>query len=155
MNSFWRTIAVAGSVAGGCISGFGQTAEQPVVLIIEVDNTVFYRGDVTDSTKLARDPGVTTPLPGRAFQYSQGVGDIVAVNGKPAKGLFMNRVAALSPRLNPQPGQMIADYDGDSSILCVWQILGPDGIWIGQLLDGGASPARTIPSPGAVGRFSA
>lgn len=140
MNLIWRNIAVAVFVAMFCSSGFGQTAEQPVELIIELDNTVTYRGDVTDAAKLARDPGMTTPLPARAFQYTHNVGDIVAVNGKPAKGLFMNRVSSLVPSLNPQPGQMIADYDGDPMHLCVWHIMGPDGVPIGALLDGGGPP---------------
>ena len=86
MNNLWRTIAVAAFAVAYCISGFGQTAEQPVILIIEVDNYVLYRGDVTDSTKQARDPGVTTPLPARAFQVSYNVGDIVSVNGSRPKG---------------------------------------------------------------------
>ena len=44
MNSLWRTIAVAAAVAALCASGFGQTAEQPVVLIIETANGNAYRG---------------------------------------------------------------------------------------------------------------
>jgi len=153
MNSLWRTIAVAAAVAALCVSGFGQTAEQPVTLIIEVDNTVLYRGDVTDGTKQARDPGVTTPLPARAFQYSQAAGDIVAVNGTPAKGLWAYRTAALSPRVNPEPGQMIADFDSDSTSLCFWNILGPDGKWIGNLLDGGMFPNSYHTITGGAGAF--
>ncbi len=153
MNSLWRIIALAAVVAAYCILSFGQTAEQPVELIIELDNIVTYRGDVTDAAKLARDPGVTTPLPARAFQYTQNVGDIVAVNGKPAKGFYQNRIAALSPRVNPQPGQMIADYDGDPSILCIWQIMGPDGTPIGSLLDGGSPPFPGHTITGGNGAF--
>ncbi len=153
MNRLSNTIAAAAFVAALCASGFGQTAERPVTLIIEVDNAVLYRGDVTDSTKLARDPGVTTPLPARAFQYTQAVGDIVAVNGTPAKGLWVYRTAALSPRVNPQPGQTIADYDGDGGVFCFWQILGPDGRWIGNLLDGGGFPASYHTITGGAGAF--
>ena len=125
MNSFWRTIAVAACVAAHCTSGFGQAAEQPVVLTIELGNLVLYRGDVTDSAKLARDPGVTTPGPSRAFQYSNEVSDIVAVNGTPAKGLQTCRTSALIARVNPQPGQTIADHDGNGPYLCFWQFQGP------------------------------
>ena len=67
-----------------------------MVLIIEVDNAVLYRADVTDTSKLSREPGVTTPLPARAFQPAQGAGDIVAVNGKPAKGVWTSRTNHLS-----------------------------------------------------------
>jgi hypothetical protein len=141
MHSLWKTIAVTAFVTAHCVSGFGQTAEQPAVLIVETENGVLYRGDVTDATKLARDPGVTTPGPARAFQYSLLVSDIVAVNGKPAKGLQSNRTAALMARVNPQPGQTIADHDGNGPYLCFWQFQGPDGSWIGSLWDGGAAPA--------------
>ncbi len=141
MNSFWTTIAVVASVAAYCTSGFGQTAELPVVLVIETENAVFYRGDVTDAAKLARDPGVTTPGAGRAFQYSHFISDIVAVNGKPAKGMVYRRGAILLARSNAQPGQAIADHDGNGPYLCFWQIQGPDGTWIGSLWDGGGLPA--------------
>jgi len=153
MNRLWRIITVAAAVAALCVSAFGQSGEQPVVLIIDTHNMVTYRGDVTDATKLGRDPGVTTPLPARAFQYTHNVGDIVAVNGKPAKGIIMNRVAALSLSVNPQPGQMIADFNGGGSIICFWEILGPDGNWVGTLVDGGSSVAPSHTITGGNGAF--
>jgi hypothetical protein len=142
----WRMIALAAIVAVHCTSGFGQTVEQPVFLNIEVANYVTYRGDITDSNKLARDPGVTSPLPARAFQYTHNIGDIVSINGKPAKGLQAARIAALSTSVNPQPGQMIADFNGGGGMFCVWEILGADGNWIGTLVDGGSgvAPGHTI-----------
>lgn len=141
MNNLSKTIVVATSVAALCVSGFGQSADQPVVLVVDHDNGVLYRGDVTDAAKLARDPGVTTPGPARAFQYSLIISDIVAVNGKPAKGLQTCRGSMLMPRANPQPGQTIADADGNGPYLYFWQFLGPDGSWIGSLWSGGAAPA--------------
>ena len=140
MNSLWRTIAVGALVAADSTSGFGQAAEQPVVLTIEINNAVFYRGDVTDPAKMARDPGVTTPGPSRAFQYSVAVSDIVAVNGKPVKGLLTQRTSALIARVNPQPGQTIADHDGNGPYLSFFQFQGFDGTWIGSLWTGGGLP---------------
>jgi len=137
MNRLWRTIAVAAAVAALCVSGFGQTVEQPVVWIVELDNAVTYRGDVTDAARLARDPGVTTPLPARAFQVTYNVGDIVGINGKPAKGLMSTLSGTLSPRVNPQPGQMIADFDGSGPFIVHWLIQGPDGTPVGTLWTGG------------------
>jgi len=128
---------VAAFVAAHCASGFGQTAEQPVVLVIETANGNFYRGDVTDAAKLAQDPGVTTPLPAKAFQVTYNVGDVVAINGKPAKGLMSTLNGSLSPRVNPQPGQMIADFDGSGPFMAHWLILGIDGTSIGTLWTGG------------------
>ena len=154
MNRLWRNFALAASVAACCALSFGQTAEPPVVLIMEVDNAVVYRGDVTDPAKLARDPGPTTPLPGRTFMYNHSAADIVAVNGKPAKGLWLVRVGVVFARVNPQPGQMIADLDGGSGWHCFWDILGPDGSWIGSLADTGSTPpARSHTIIGGNGAF--
>jgi len=154
MKSLWRTLlTMSAAFVAATTSGFGQAIEEPVVLIIDLENAVIYRGDVTDAARLARDPGPTTALAARAFQYTHNVADIVAVNGRPAKGLFCNRTAALSPRLNPQPGQMVADYDGDGSILCIWQILGTDGKWIGTLADTGGSPMPGHAVTGGQGAF--
>ena len=137
MDKLCRTIAVAAF----CAFGFAQTAEQPVTLIIEIDNALTYRGDVTDSTKLARDPGVTTPLPARAFQVTYNVGDIVGINGKSAKGLMSALSGTVLARVNPQSGQMIADFDGSGPFLTHWQILAPDGTWLGSMWGAGGVPA--------------
>ncbi|MBI4902675.1 MAG: hypothetical protein HY820_03520 [Acidobacteria bacterium] len=48
---------------------------------------------------------------------------------------------------------MIADYSGDGSILCVWQIMGPDGTSIGSLLDGGGPPFPGHTITGGNGAF--
>ena len=142
MRRLWKPIVLAALAAALCTSGFGQTAERPVVLVIETENGNAYRGDVTDATKLARDLGVTTPGPARAFQYSLLVSDIVAVNGKLAKGLQSSRTAALMARVNPQPGQTIADHDGNGPYLCFWQFQAPDGSWIGSTNNSTAWPKR-------------
>lgn len=154
MNRFFITVTVvAAAAAAFCTSGLSQTAEQPVTLIVEVDHAVFYRGDVTDPSKVARDPGVTIPLPARAFQQSQGIGDIIVVNGKPAKGLWTNPSRVIIPRESPGPGQSIADFQSDGPVFCYWNILGPDGSWIGTLVDGGMFPSSAHAIVGAAGAF--
>lgn len=144
MSVIWRTIAMAVAVAAGSPSGFGQAVEQPVILVIETEDMTMYRGDVTDATRLARDPGVTTPGPSRTFQITYNLADVVAINGKPAKGLNSTFSGVLLLSVTPPSGQIIADFNGGSPILADWQILGPDGTWIGSLWGRGASP----PAPG-------
>ena len=73
MTCFWRIIALTSALAAACVSGFGQTAEQPVVLIIDSENIVSYWGDVTDATRLSRDPGPTAAQPPKAFQVNYGL----------------------------------------------------------------------------------
>ena len=152
MNSVWRTIVAAVSLAARP-SGFAQSAEQPVVWTVEIDNLITYRGDVTDPTKLARDPAVTTPLPVRAFQVTYNAADIVLINGKSAKGLFSTWSGTLEPSSTPQSGRMIADFDGRGPFRTHWLILGPDGTWIGTLWGGMGAPAGTDAILGGNGAF--
>ena len=65
-------------------SGFGQTAEQPVLLVIETENAVAYRGDTNDVSLIARDPKVTTPGPSRAFSCSLPLNSIACKNLQPS-----------------------------------------------------------------------
>jgi len=114
-----------------------QTLEDPVILTIDVENYVQYRGDVLDPAKAAKDPNPTTGIV-NTFLPNFMVGDIVAVNGKPAKGLWQNVLSIMPFKANPSPGQPIADLDSGGIAQCEWEILGPDGSYIGALLDGGA-----------------
>src|SRR5579859_3646372 len=113
-----------------------QPTTNPVILTIDVENYVQYRGDVPDPLKFAQNHNPTT-APAIAFMQNVQVGDIVAVNGKPAKGLWQNRFIIMPFRLNPAPGQPIADWDSGGILQCVWEILGPDGSYIGTITDGG------------------
>lgn len=144
MNNIWRIAAAVISTAGHCFVGSGQTAEQPVVLTIDMENAVIYRGDVTDPARWARDAGPTTAQPGRAFMYNHNAAGIVAVNGNPAQGLWLNRAGVLVTNRNPQPGQMIADLNTGSGWQCWWHIMGPDGSWIGSLADTGSTPGHAV-----------
>src|ERR1700719_2518636 len=58
MNSQWRILVFAALAAGSfCLSGFAQaTPPPPTVLRIQIQNFVNYNNDVTDWTKLAKDP---------------------------------------------------------------------------------------------------
>ena len=56
------------------------------LLIIETANHTSYSRDVKDYSLLAVDPGPTVEAPARNFQDLILIGDIVSVNGKPAKG---------------------------------------------------------------------
>src|ERR1041385_87533 len=51
-----RTLYLAVWTAGIVL---GQSTEEPVILTIDVENHVLYRGNVFDAAKLAKDPGPT------------------------------------------------------------------------------------------------
>lgn len=116
-----------------------QVQEQPVVLTIDVENHVLYRGTVFDATKLAKELGPTTSA-NQAFVDAVSVADIVAVNGKPAKGLWSTTVYAMPYRAAPQPGQPIADFDLGGTLYCTFHVYLPDGTYVGTLSDTGATP---------------
>jgi uncharacterized protein (TIGR03437 family) len=120
-----------------------QVASDPVVLTVDVENYTAYRGDVLDPAKVAKDGNPTTGTVA-AFLETNQVGDIVAVNGKPAKGLYQSVAFIMPFRANPTPGQPIADLDSSGFFHCSWEILGPDGAYIGTLSDGGAGAGHGL-----------
>ena len=135
------------AVVTGSISCYAQAVDEPVIWTVDFENVVQYRGDVTDPTKLARDPNITTPQPTRAFQISYNAGDLVAVNGKPIKGFFTAIWGVVTSTVVPQSGLNVADLSSSSPLLGHNQFLGPDGAWIGSLtIFGGTSAA-----PGSIG----
>ena len=129
-----------------CTSGQGQ-APPTTILTIDVENLVNYRGDVSDVTKLATDPNITTPAIPRNFYEAQLIGDIVAVNGQPAKGTMMTVVTGFDLSTNPNPGQAIADTVRHGILQQHFEILRTDGLPIGSIVLAGA--AAGPPPPGA------
>jgi uncharacterized protein (TIGR03437 family) len=120
-----------------------QTLDEPVVLTIDVENTVIYRGTVFDASKLGKDPGPTTSV-NQSFVEAINIGDIVAVNGKPVKGLWSSTVYSTPYRSAPQPGQPIADFDLGGTSYCTWQIYATDGAFLGMIRDSGAGQGHTV-----------
>jgi hypothetical protein len=133
-----------------CAQVFAQGPEV-THLTIDLANVVEYRADVPDITKYARNPNLT---PGTAigtgptetpnFVLNTGIGDIVAVNGLPAKGLFASRSRPIITSTTPSPGQAIADVTRTSIREDVFEILQPDGTPVGSImifgLSGGPAP---------------
>ena len=70
-------------------------AQSPGTVTIRLDfsNQVSYVDDECDRTKWALNTQPTPPLPARNFGTVTGVADLVAVNGKRAKGALVCRVA--------------------------------------------------------------
>jgi len=158
MSSFWRTIAVAASairesdmngwinwnwrrlampacLALWAVAGFAQVPP-PVILEIDIENYVQYFDDVGDPSKFAADVNErTTTRVFAAFTATLHLADIVAVNGRPAKGTYINRSQLI--RFNPTmtPGQTIADISRSGGPgLQAFEILQPDGTPIGTIM---------------------
>src|SRR5262245_47754905 len=131
MTTCAKTISVA--VLGLSVAAlFGQNS--PSILEIEVQNRAFYENRV-EYDKLASDPN-PPPIPQQpatVFAVVTAVGDIVALNGKPARGTWVDRFQVLQTSPSPQPGQTIADVSRFSADEHVFDILQPDGTWIGTI----------------------
>jgi hypothetical protein len=130
----------------GMLLGALSVAGQPLRMVrleVQVDNMVTYRRDVTDPAKLAAEARAVPSIPSRGFLEFASVGDITAVNGKPAKGIWTNRGAIQSFALNPAPGFAVANigiglpFTGSSLIDCAWEIYTEDGTFVGRLVDSG------------------
>ena len=121
----------------------------PVVLDIEVENVVRYIGDVTDPARLATSAAVTPPGATRAFTDTIFIGDIVAVNGKPAKGLWTSRQYTMGFSPTAAPGSAIADVSQGAIAECKYEILNAAGAFIGRLMDGGLFPHAISGGTGA------
>ena len=108
--------ALTGSVVAQpvVVTGTGGLAQEPpeTILTIESENFVQYQHDNADYAKFATDPGSTTGAAALNFAFYILMDDIVAVNGKPAKGSHVCRAQGIGMVPNPTPGQAIGDVVG-------------------------------------------
>lgn len=130
-------------LAAHCSVALGQSPP-PVILTIDLVNFVEYRQDVSDPAKFATDPNLTTATTPRNFFTATMFADIIAVNGQPAKGLYVGRPRTILSFPTPVPGQAIADTTHNSFRDVFFEIQKSDGTPIGSIaatgLSGGAAP---------------
>lgn len=134
--------------AGACCNlAKGQA---PVIITIDTENVVEYRFDTSDPTKYATNPNITPAATLRNFYPATPLGDIVAVNGQPAKGLYASQVASIITSPNPTNGGAIADTTQASIRQQIFEILTTDGTNIGTIIALGMSGGLTPGSPALV-----
>jgi len=100
-----------------CNLALGE-ATQTTLLRIDIQDYVPYNFDVFDIQKFATGPTLTPWAdPGRpTFESFVFIGDIVAVNGKPVKGLWTARGTTMALGLGLVPGRTIADVTTDLDV---------------------------------------
>ena len=131
-------------------SGSGQAqTSSATILRIDIANYVPYTYDAVDIQRFASAPVLTplVPMTGRAFEFYVFIGDIVAVNGQPAKGLWTARATTFLFGPDAVPTHSIADVTRGNVIDMYWEILQVDGTPIGTLAASGLT--RGSPPPGA------
>jgi hypothetical protein len=118
-----------------------------VDLTIDVANTVEYQGDIADPLAFAKTTAVTPSKGYRPsspdgignFAVNTVLGDIVAINGQPAKGLYVGRPRAIDASPTPSSGQAIADVTRIALREQAFEILQADGTPVGVIMTTGFS----------------
>lgn len=115
----------------------GAQPVPPTILQVDVQNVVVYVANVPFD-QLISTPAVThqSPLP---FSAATGLGDVVAVNGHPARGLWMLRATPVITTPNPGPdtGISIADVARLAEVTQSVEIMKPDLTSIGTIMSSG------------------
>ena len=136
-------------LASSAILAQPTQSQRVAVLDVLVENLVSYRVDVADPAAFASAPGPVSPGPIRSFQEFVGIGDIVSVNGKPAKGIWTNKGHTLAFTPTAAPGQPIANVETGSHIECTWELYTADGVFVGRLNDRGLAQHAITGAGGA------
>ena len=123
-------------------------------LYIELQNVVEYQVDTSDLSKYGTDPSATQGKAGKGLGVGcagvqiVGYGDIVSVNGQPARGSYVGRGVAVctSPTPVQGGGNAISDTTWPSMRDETFEILQSDGITpVGTIMASGLSSG--MPSP--------
>jgi hypothetical protein len=127
-----------------CRHAEGQAAPASI-LVVDVDNIVQYHEDISDVSKFATNPNITPAVIPKNFHGVVIIGDIVAVNGQPARGTVTRNVRMATLTRAPNPGVAIADTVHNGLNADAFEILKADGTPIGAImglgLGGGDFPA--------------
>src|SRR5215831_3485099 len=140
--------AMAAAVLFAAGNGGLALGQAPVtILTVDVANLVEYQADIYDPSKWGSNPNVTPWAGARAFDVVTILADIVAVNGKPAKGLYAGRtrVIGTTPDGVPGTGKAIADVKRTAMREHTFEILRPDGTPIGAIMSFGFSGGNVPP----------
>ena len=129
-------------------------AQAPAATLkVELQNVVYYYVDSSDFSKFGTSPNIIPSTRSCLFGgVDIALGDIVAVNGHPARGTWVDRGPGLCLSPTPGPAQGIADVTREGIRYQTYEILQSDGTPVGSimtsgLLNGGPPP----PGPPAGG----
>lgn len=134
----------------------------PAVIKVEVRNLVFYEIDTADSSKFGVNPDITLSalsctapsFQGHLGNRTVALGDIVAVNGQPAKGTYAVSGTTLCVSPTPVPGQPIADTMHGPIVIETYEFLASDGTPVGTIISNGMRISRPSPPGPAAGNFN-
>lgn len=130
----------------------GQTPA--TTLSIELQNVVEYQVDISDVSKFGTNPNITAgSFSGSKCLSNQlvALGDVVAVNGQPAKGTYTSRGVVVCTGLTANPSQPIADTSWNTIRYETYEILQSDGTPVGTVMTSGLNAGTPSPPGPSVG----
>jgi hypothetical protein len=133
------------SLAGPRQARGDDTPNRLKIMEIDVVNWTRYLYDVADYSKLATISNATTPIQPRNFGTFLGVADIVAVDGKPAKGTWTARATIINMTPNPRPGDAVADTVRGRMVDFSLEILEANGTPVGTIMASGLTAGPPPP----------
>ena len=144
-----KNASIRASCCVAVLFAVAATAQEvPVILRVDVENQVRY-GGVAEPAQIATSP---VPVPSTITQLNFNrpivVGDVIAVNGSPAKGAWVsleNNVRLTPTPTVPVPGGAISDSMYPSVGIHSLEFLKPNGERIGSIF------AMGFPPPGQLG----
>ncbi|MBI3695800.1 MAG: hypothetical protein HY238_13295 [Acidobacteria bacterium] len=145
MSTTWKTLVSI--TLWAVLSNRPGSAQVAPATILEIDleNVVQYFQDIPDLSKFATDPNATTAVRLRNFDSMVFIGDIVAINGQPAKGTLIRNARFINLTTAPNPGQAIADNFRAVTFEGTFDILKVDGNPIGSIMHAGVGPGTAAP----------
>ncbi len=118
------------------------------ILEVEVENITTYIGDTGDYSKVASDPHQTNAVP-KSFGALYGIGDIVAVNGRPAKGTWTVYAGLMLLAPAQAPGIAISDTFRGGIAMSTMEILNSDSSPRGSIMMVGMAGGPAPPGGGS------
>jgi hypothetical protein len=118
------------------------------ILNVELQNVVEYQVDSSDTSKFGTNPNIvpgSITVNGCLGKGVVGIGDIVSVNGLPAKGTYTTRGVTICLNPTPVPGQPLADIMANTIRFETYEILQSDGTPVGTVMTNGLN--ASAPSP--------
>jgi hypothetical protein len=130
-----------------CAAALPLRIQSATLLQVEVVNFVFYVDDGSGQANWATQVQATPGTLGRTFASFVGIGDIVAINGKPARGTFVQRAQIVNSSNQPTAGQAIADTARGNFSDVFFDLMTADEKLAGSIT--GTGFLATGPPPGA------
>jgi hypothetical protein len=147
-----HAIEVAVLLAGFCSETAPCQIPAAATLTIDLENCVSYQADFYDPSRYGKSLAITPSAGAGSLGVTTEIGDIVAVNGQPAKGIYVARNRVLSASPTPAAGQAIADVTRTGFREQIFEILKSDGTAVGTIVGLGFSGGTAPPGQPAAER---